>query len=258
MYIGFNYKTSSTYSAEHQKRGREIGNNQKAIINKVLVDFAKENKSLDGNAIQNNWFPPIKADVFISYSRLDEDKAFGLAGMLDEHFGLTAFVDSNVWGYADDLLKIIDDKYTKITGSESYSYSHRNLSTSHVHMMLASALAMVMDKTECLIFLNPTTILPKETIDTTKSPWIYYEIGISALLEKHQPSRFVNEAIKAFSGLDIEYTLNTKHLIDLKDSNLDEWKKKFNKNNFPQKNHALDVLYNIMNDKKDSKQFIQK
>ena len=61
--------------------------------------------------MQANWFPQIKADIFISHSHKDEDLALALAGWLKVSFGLTAFIDSCVWGYANDLLKMIDYKY---------------------------------------------------------------------------------------------------------------------------------------------------
>ena len=61
--------------------------------------------------MQANWFPQIKADIFISHSHKDKGLALALAGWLEETFGLTAFIDSCVWGYANKLLKMIDDEY---------------------------------------------------------------------------------------------------------------------------------------------------
>jgi len=252
MYIGFNLRTAEE-NQKYQSIGEEVGISQKAEIDKVLRNFANENSTLKGNEIQKSWFPGIKADVFISHGRSDKGKALGLAGMLKEEFNLISFVDSNVWGYADELLRIIDNNYCKTSGGEYYDYSLRNLSTSHVHMMLTSALAMIIDSTECLFFINQDGILPKETIDKTKSPWIYYEIGISSLLPKKEPSRFLSESVKAFGDtrqhLEIEYKLDSKHLVDLSDNDLGMWKQRHKNQLLHQKEHALDILYQLMKNK---------
>lgn len=64
---------------------------------------------LDGVAIQDDWFPEINADIFISHSHGDCDLANGIAGWMNEEFGLRCFIDSNVWGYTNDLLRILKD-----------------------------------------------------------------------------------------------------------------------------------------------------
>lgn len=56
----------------------------------------------DGVAIQNDWFPEIDADIFISHSHNDCKLANGIAGWMNEEFGLRCFIDSNVWGYTND------------------------------------------------------------------------------------------------------------------------------------------------------------
>ena len=71
----------------------------------------KENDKIDGTKMQENWFPKVDADIFISHSHKDENLAKGLAGWLYKEFGLEAFIDSCVWGYANDLLLEIDKKY---------------------------------------------------------------------------------------------------------------------------------------------------
>lgn len=50
-------------------------------------------------------------------------------------------------------------------------------------MMLASALTMMIDKAECVIFLNtPNAVSTEEIIDKTESPWIYYETVMTNLV----------------------------------------------------------------------------
>lgn len=68
---------------------------------------------IDGSKLQKLDFPSVQKeyDVFISYSHNDEDLALYLASWLSNYCGLSCFLDSTVWHGADDLLKVIDDKY---------------------------------------------------------------------------------------------------------------------------------------------------
>ena len=52
-------------------------------------------------------------------------------------------------------------------------------------MMLSTALTMMIDKVECVLFLNtPKSIDTTEVIDKTKSPWIYLEMAMMKLVRK--------------------------------------------------------------------------
>ena len=116
MYRGFNLSLKENcftqdYFEKIQKIGSESFSNQRVKIIKRISSFANGDGSLDGTKMQENWFPQIKADIFISHSHEDEELALALAGYLKDSFELTAFIDSCVWGYANDLLKMIDNKY---------------------------------------------------------------------------------------------------------------------------------------------------
>ncbi|MFC0476256.1 hypothetical protein ACFFHF_13535 [Robertmurraya beringensis] len=156
MYAGFNLITNDDFIA-FRNNGNTIYNNKKRIIEEELKKFLLNDGSLDGTEMQNSWFPQINADIFLSHSHNDKEKAIALAGWINATFGLTVFIDSCVWGSADALLRIIDDEYCKNVDSPTYSYEKRNFSTSHVYMMLSSALTMMIDKTECVIFLKHQT-----------------------------------------------------------------------------------------------------
>jgi hypothetical protein len=171
-----------------------------------------------------------------------------LSGWLKKH-GITSFIDSCLWGYSNDLLKEIDNTYSwKDKKKSVYSYDKVNYSSSHVHMMLSNALSMMIDKSECFIFLNtPNSVDPFLEMDKTKSPWIYSEIVISKLIEKKAPKRLrrITETFSNFSGeerLEIKYNLDLSHLKTLDYSQFfDNWgKKKYNS-----KSDALDSLYEL-------------
>ncbi|WP_204117347.1 hypothetical protein [Paraburkholderia sp. C35] len=152
-------------------------------------------KTIDAAAIQGDWFGQVDAEVFISHSHSDLDLALSVAGWLSSQFGLSSFVDSSVWGHANTLLKILDKKYCWMDDKGSYDYDSRNRSTSHVHMMLSTALSKMIDRTECIIFLNtPESIVVEDAItevgdEKTGSPWIYAELVASRLIRKKEPVR---------------------------------------------------------------------
>lgn len=107
---------------------------------------------LDGDLIQKEWFPEKDWDVFLSHSHNDLDKALKIKVLL-EHFGLKVFVDSTVWGFADNLLRKIDDAYAQRSEGHYY-YNKRNQTTAAVHLMLSTALTQVMDNAEAVFFFK--------------------------------------------------------------------------------------------------------
>ena len=223
--------------------------NAKALINSNLEAFKDNNGVIDGLKLSNNWFPQMEADVFISHSHKDFDTALILAGIMVSK-NLTPFIDSCVWGYADNLLKAIDKKYCKNEGSVYYDYNKRNYSTSHVHMMLTIALTKMLYNTECLIFLNtPNSIYPKNDIptdysDATLSPWIYAEMEMTNFLklqtkEKH---RIVQKAFsEGREDLKIFHTSKTPNIEKVSVSDFINW----SNNKYSSKEQALDSLYLI-------------
>lgn len=80
-----------------------------------LVKYINDKSVLEVSVLQKDWFPEIKADIFISHYHADTKKAIALAGWLNENFGLTAFVGGCVWLHSRDLLKEIDNTHCKNT-----------------------------------------------------------------------------------------------------------------------------------------------
>lgn len=236
MYRGFMLSCDDDFLYENDfydfyDKGKRIFDEYKTQVLDSIEYYYTED-ILDGTAIQDDWFPQIKCDIFISHSHKDENLAIALAGWLWETFRLKAFVDSSIWGYADDLInKLLEET------DDNYSHNERNNSdliyiTSHVHNMLTVALMKMIDKTECLFFLKTPN---SAFFDCTLSPWIYTEIGISMMIQKRRPQRPMQ-----ISDSRIAHELDLSHLSEIDYRDLNEWEE-----SNTQGYDALDTLYRL-------------
>lgn len=252
MYKCFDFSPNEDYS-EYYEHGKNMYTSKESIIYSTLENYIGENGSIDGSKLQNDWFPDIKAHVFLSHSHIDEKLAISIAGWLNKNFDLDVFIDSCVWRHCDDLLNEINNSYCKIPDKENTYYLDKtNHSASHVYMMLANALNGIINNTECIIFLNtPNSIksTTKEIIESkTTSPWIHSEILATKLLRitdisPQRKQQILQESGQPiFSNLNITYNEDLKHLIKLNDNVLKTWQK-FNNH---KSENALNHLYQII------------
>lgn len=257
MYIGFELKKleKECFESNFEYYLSEF-KDLKTKIETTLKEFTNPNGSLNGDKMQSAWFPKIKADVFLSHSHADKDLVIAFAGWLKHTFDLNVFIDSCIWGNFKNLQKIIDEKYSKNL-DEKYIYDKVLYASSHVHMMLNTALMQMIDACECIIFINtPNSVKPDEVVDKIVSPWIYSEIGMTTLIKKkskneHRFKIFLES--KNYSELEVIYNLDTDHLIKLSINDLNNWKNNFTKfkslptymNNALTEKKALDYLYEL-------------
>ncbi|OAD45593.1 hypothetical protein LPB303_06540 [Polaribacter atrinae] len=253
MYRGFNLVIPETLNDSFTEKGKEIHSEMTEKINDRFDDLIAFNGIINGNKVIEKWFPIIECDIFLSHSHKDQDKAIALAGLLYKNFGLKTFIDSTVWGFSDKLLKAIDDKYCMHENQTTYSYEKRNFSTSHVHLMLNSALNKMIDSCEAIFFLNtPNSVSAIDTIkDSTNSPWIFSEIATTQTIRKKTPKRLKQET-RTFSSrislsesvkeqLTVEYELELSHFTKLTLRDIQLW---INKAKFSNSN-PLDELYSL-------------
>lgn len=158
-----------------------------SIVIKLEEYLLNGDNLLDATKIQQSVFPETDIDVFISHSHSDEDQAIRIALSL-EAIGLKPFVDSCVWGFADELLQKIDDKFCVPSGWENYSYGLRNRTTTNVHLILNAALQQMIHRSELFIFLGTESSIKIDEYmsdaERLSSPWIFSELMFAKNVER--------------------------------------------------------------------------
>ncbi|MGK4373097.1 hypothetical protein ACKU07_23430 [Enterobacter hormaechei] len=161
---------------------------------------------LDADKIQKSIFPHDIDLVFISHSHADEDEAIRIALSL-ENIGLTAFVDSCVWGYADELLRKIDDKFCIPQGWSHYSYNLRNRTTTNVHLILNAALQQMIKRSELFMFLGTENAINIDDYMSGEgrlsSPWIFSELTFAKSVKRSE-RRIFQQGNESFEKMKSE------------------------------------------------------
>lgn len=262
MFAGFNLAMQEECLVDgYYGKGADYLRSQKSKIEDNLMSFICESESIDGTSLQENWFPALKMDAFLSHSHKDEKLTVALAGWLHDECGVDSFVDSFIWGYADDLLEIMDNCYcvkSKTETNTTYDYQLRNRTTSHVHMMLNVAIQNMIDRSECLLFVNtPNSMMVKNSMQgggTTLSPWIYSEIAFSQIVRHRKLSEYRcggtenvtrKDALFEHAELKVGYSVSTEHLEKLSFTDLEKWKQDIDKCK-KTITYPLDLLYRRM------------
>lgn len=236
--------------------GKKHLNEQKAKTKDCLQEYIK-NGIADGTQIEKDWFPQIEADIFLSHSHEDEELALGLAGWLNKTFGLKCFIDSCVWGYADDLLEQINcefsDKQKNPAGGYTYNHVECITASKHVDTLLTIALHKMIDKAEVTLLLNTQNSISKyEDVyqEATYSPWIYSEIICTQIVRKKKISDYRSGAQLEYfeksnsgkDGFNAAYGISLDHLKKIGRAHLSRWEKIYDtyKEAYP-----LDCLYKL-------------
>lgn len=252
MFVGYNVDLTNAELEDYLEIGKNSCQRQKVILKKSLSEYLTDG-ILDGTKLESDWFPDIKSDIFISYSHNDENLAYSFVGFLKQVFGLNVFIDSNIWGSADELLLMIDKDYAKGDGPHNFSYEKRNFTTSHVHMMLANAIMKVMDNSECIFLLNTEEAIPKiseiEKENYTQSPWLYTEIMLTQMLRKREILDHREKAIlegftkQANEKLKINYRVNLDNLIKINWEDIKVWRDNYQSKSIPTSPYGLSLDY---------------
>lgn len=258
MYRAFNVQITDNEMDTLLKNSNQVYDNflsishsHKQNIQQSLDNFLLPDNSIDVQSLEQDWFPSVDTHVFISHSHKDIESVKKLEKWLYQQFGIKSFVDSKVWGYADKLLKKIDDEYCvkqDTNYGSIYDYEKRNISTSHVYMILATSLLKMINKIDYIFFLNTPRSLSLNNIHQfTYSPWIYYELLLLKYIrQKQHPKSYPSGEMSTESTdfPDFRYQVSVAEMQKLTYEDLLKWQKHCDAKS---RNDALSILDSYFN-----------
>lgn len=231
MHKGYNLRLPADALSDYFDDGELIRKQTERVVGIAMDNLKDTTGRLIAERVNANWFPGVDANVFISHSHQDSHAAICLAGFLSFQFGLQPFVDFTVWGHGEDLLRMLDDEYCFNKATRTYDYNKRNRSTAHVYMMVSVALCRMIDRCECVLFLNtPSSVVTSNYIGgpATASPWIYSEIAMTGLVQKKpvdEHRKLRKSATAMNEDLRVIYPVELSHLAELGINDLARWKR---------------------------------
>lgn len=245
MYRGFNLKgfdvgtfdmitdscVKGGITASGAMRSKEFS---QSVLDRIR-DLTIRDGVIDGDMLEAAWFPQGDFDVFVSHSHADRNKALALSGVLQEYFGLKAFVDSSVWDCRDRLIEKIRELSGNYPTHPCSDPEDENAVISHADMMLNCSLLRMIDSCECLMFLDtPRAIARYSLSDKTFSAWLYSEITISRYVRVNEPERrrnrrrLLNERLMPTMdsfGIKVTHNAGLGHLTNLTPEGFFKWAK---------------------------------
>ena len=163
----------------------------------------------DANKLIGQWFPIVKADVFLSHSHDSKGEVEALASYIQSKTGKVVFVDSVYWDSADKMVKLFCDLIAKRDADGAFKINSFLKASEHVHCMLERSIFAMMDNCKHFVFLDESSSALK---DVTLSPWIYSELEFSKRLLK--TPQMIKESVENFS-VQVEYDKSLMHLKQL-------------------------------------------
>ncbi|WP_101000484.1 toll/interleukin-1 receptor domain-containing protein [Helicobacter pylori] len=147
-------------------------------IHKLIenAQYSNDGIILNHNKIKEAFFSPFKpqlksAQVFLSHSHADKNKALKVKGYLEEYLDTECvFIDSLFWDYKDDVLNKLakyDDDTSKIKDAFT--------------LILRESLQDMIEKCPYFVFLKSknSVSLNQDLLGITYSAWIYEELKIA-------------------------------------------------------------------------------
>ncbi|MGL2383210.1 TIR domain protein [Helicobacter pylori] len=159
-------------------------------INKLVenAQYSNDDIILNHNKIKEAFFSPFKpqlksAQVFLSHSHADKNKALKVKGYLEEYLDTECvFIDSLFWDYKDDVLnKLAEcDDTSKIEDAIEDAFT----------LILRESLEDMIEKCPYFVFLQSKNSVPNQGLShITHSAWIYEELRIAHSISAISESR---------------------------------------------------------------------
>ncbi|GAA7412788.1 toll/interleukin-1 receptor domain-containing protein [Helicobacter pylori] len=145
-------------------------------IHELIKDaqYSNDDIVLNHNKIKEAFFSPFKpqlknAQVFLSHSHADKNKALKVKNYLESETNHRVFVDSLFWDYKDDVL------------NELAKYDDTSKIKDAFTLILREYLQDMIEKCPYFVFLKSknSVSLNKDLLGITYSAWIYEELKIA-------------------------------------------------------------------------------
>ncbi|MCQ2785268.1 toll/interleukin-1 receptor domain-containing protein [Helicobacter pylori] len=205
------------------KPSTRCSNNQAHQVNEAaekiykLIEnapYSNDNIVLKRNEIKEAFFSPFKpqlknAQVFLSHSHADKDKALEVKDYLENQTKRKVFIDSLFWDYKDDVLNKLA-KYDDISKIEDA-----------FTLILRESLQDMIEKCPYFVFLQSKNSVSNQGLShnqnllkITYSAWIYEELRIAhsissesrltIVMESFQVSHDISPFLKSFETITLK------------------------------------------------------
>ncbi len=152
-------------------------------IDKLIKNapYSNDDIILNHNKIKEAFFSPFKpqlknAQVFLSHSHADKNKALEVKNYLESETNHKVFVDSLFWDYKDDVLNELAE-YDDISRIE-YAFV----------FILRESLQDMIEKCPYFVFLQSKNSVSNQWLSRiTYSAWIYEELKIAHSISESRP-----------------------------------------------------------------------
>ncbi|GAA7016545.1 toll/interleukin-1 receptor domain-containing protein [Helicobacter pylori] len=179
-------------------------------IDKLIKNAQDSNDDiiLNHNKIKKAFFSPFKpqlksAQVFLSHSHADKNKALKVKGYLESRTKHKVFVDSLFWDYKDNVL------------NELAKYDDTSKIKDAFTLILRESLQDMIEKCPYFVFLQSSNSVSfnQNLLKITYSAWIYEELKIAHSISESRPIPMM-ESMQVFH--DISPFLESFETITLK------------------------------------------
>ncbi|WQR78852.1 toll/interleukin-1 receptor domain-containing protein [Helicobacter pylori] len=147
--------------------------------------YSNDNIVLNRNRIKKAFFSPFKpqlknAQVFLSHSHADKNKALGVKDYLENQTERKVFIDLLFWDYKDDVLNKLA-RYDDISDDISKIKDAFTL-------ILRESLQDMIEKCPYFVFLQSKNSVSNQGLSQiTYSAWIYEELKIAHSISESRP-----------------------------------------------------------------------
>ncbi|GHP47377.1 hypothetical protein VN0223_14260 [Helicobacter pylori] len=165
-------------------------------IDKLIKNAQDSNDDiiLNHNKIKKAFFSPFKpqlksAQVFLSHSHADKNKALKVKGYLESRTKHKVFVDSLFWDYKDNVL------------NELAKYDDTSKIKDAFTLILRESLQDMIEKCPYFVFLQSNNSVSNQGLSrTTYSAWIYEELKIAHSIRESRLTPMM-ESMQVFHGI---------------------------------------------------------